>query len=110
MDRPAATTPAARRDGDSIRRLVASIALVAGALYLTWRFLDTWQGANPILFAILMVCEVFGWTMLASFTFLAWRIPPRARPPIGQHPSVGVLVCTYDEGLQVLEATLVGCQ
>jgi len=90
-------------------RLVASIALVAGAFYLTWRLLDTWQGANPVLFAVLLGCELFGWTMLASFTFLAWRIPPRARPPLSEHPTVGVFVCTYDEGLHVLEATLVGC-
>ena len=109
MDHLAATTPSAQRDGDGIRRLVASIALVVGALYLTWRLLDTWQGANPILFVVLFSCEVFGWTMLASFTFLAWRIPQRGRPPICQQPTVGVLVCTYDEGLHVLEATLVGC-
>jgi cellulose synthase (UDP-forming) len=74
-----------------------------------WRLFDTWQGTNPILFTILFCCELFGWTMLASFTFLAWRIPIRARPPIVEHPTVSVFVCTYDEGIHVLEATLVGC-
>ncbi|MGA2837849.1 MAG: glycosyltransferase family 2 protein [Acidimicrobiales bacterium] len=82
---------------------------MAGFLYLTWRLLDTWRGANPILFPVLFGCELFGWIVLASFTFLAWRIPRRFRPPINQHPTVGVFVCTYDEGLHVLEATLVGC-
>ena len=82
---------------------------MAGFLYLTWRLLDTWRGANPILFPVLFGCELFGWIVLASFTFLAWRIPRRFRPPMNQHPTVGVFVCTYDEGLHVLEATLVGC-
>jgi cellulose synthase (UDP-forming) len=108
MSQLAESTPS-RRDHEGIVRLVASIALLAGALYLTWRLFDTWQGANPVLFAVLLSCELFGWAMLASFTFLAWRIPARARPPIGEHPPVGVFVCTYDEGLHVLEATLVGC-
>jgi len=97
------------RDREPLVRLVASVALVVGALYLTWRLVDTWQGTDPVLFVVLLACELFGWTMLASFTFLAWRIPSRSRPAIGAHPSVGVLVCTYDEGLHVLEATLVGC-
>ena len=94
---------------EGVRRLVAAAALVVGGIYLAWRLLDTWQGANPVLFTVLFACELFGWTMLASFTFLAWRIPLRARPPIVEHPTVGVFVCTYDEGIQVLEATLVGC-
>ncbi len=47
--------------------------------------------------------------MLASFCFLAWRIPVSTRPPIGRPHSVDVLVCTYDEGPELLEATLLGC-
>ena len=90
-------------------RPVASLALVVGALYLGWRLVDTWHGTNPVLFVLLLACEIFGWLMLASFTFLGWRLPPRARPPIGEQPTVGVFVCTYDEGIHVLEATLVGC-
>ena len=56
-----------------------------------------------------MACEVFGFAMLASFAFLAWRVPARVGRPIGWRPSVDVFVCTYDEGLDVLGATLVGC-
>jgi cellulose synthase (UDP-forming) len=102
-----ATTDHRRRE--TLVRVAASAALVVGVVYLGWRMVDTWQGANPVLFAVLLACELFGWAMLASFAFLAWRIPPRVRPPIDARPPVDVLVCTYDEGLQVLEATLVGC-
>jgi cellulose synthase (UDP-forming) len=47
--------------------------------------------------------------VLASFVFLAWRVPAMKRPGIGWRPTVDVFVCTYDEGLDVLGATLVGC-
>ncbi len=90
-------------------RLVASVALVWGIAYLAWRVTDTWRGAQPVMFVVLLACEVFGFVLLASFVFLAWRIPLSRRPAIGWRPSVDVFVCTYDEGLDVLGATLVGC-
>ncbi len=70
---------------------------------------DTRTGTQPELFVALLACEVFGWTILAGFTFMAWRIPVTERPPIGWRPTVDVFVCTYDESPEVLEATLVGC-
>ena len=94
---------------DRLLRVVALVALVWGGVYLGWRLLDTRQGTDPGLFVVLFACELFGWTMLASFTFLAWRLPRRERPTIGWRPNVDVFVCTYNEGLNVLEATLVGC-
>jgi cellulose synthase (UDP-forming) len=90
-------------------RIVAVIALVWGAAYLGWRAVDTWDRTDPVLFLLLYAFELFGWAMLVSFCFLAWRIPAPKRPPIGGPHSVDVLVCTYDEGLDVLEATLLGC-
>ena len=90
-------------------RGLAVAALTWGAAYLSWRLVATWSGSQPVMFVVLFGCEVFGWCMLASFAFLAWRIPVSVRPPIGWHPTVDVCVCTYDEGLDVLGATLVGC-
>jgi len=92
-----------------IIRSVATISLVWGAVYLGWRAVETWDKTDPALFLLLYACELFGWAMLVSFCFLAWRIPASKRPPIGRPHSVDVLVCTYDEGLDVLEATLLGC-
>ena len=90
-------------------RAVSLLALVWGAVYLVWRLDDTRGTAQPVLFASLFACEVFGWTILAGFTFMAWRISIPVRPPIGWRPTVDVFVCTYDESLEVLGATLVGC-
>lgn len=85
------------------------IAVLWGAVYLSWRAFDTWERTDPALFLLLFTCEVFGWSMLASFCFLSWRIPTSVRPPVEEAHSVDVLVCTYDEGIDVLEATLLGC-
>jgi cellulose synthase (UDP-forming) len=90
-------------------RVCALVALAWGAVYLVWRAVDTWRGAQPEMFGVLYAGELFGWVMLLSFAFLAWRVPVSERQPIGWRPSVDVYVCTYDEGLDVLGATLVGC-
>jgi cellulose synthase (UDP-forming) len=97
------------RGNDLLERGLAVAALVWGAVYLVWRLAETGTGAQPVMFFVLYACEVFGWCMLASFSFLAWRVPVSTRPPIGWRPTVDVYVCTYDEGLDVLAATLVGC-
>jgi cellulose synthase (UDP-forming) len=94
---------------DRLARLLAMAALVWGLAYLVWRLADTWRGSQPVMFVVLYGGELFGWLVLASFTFLAWRVPVAERPGIGWRPSVDVFVCTYDEGLDVLGATLVGC-
>ena len=94
---------------ETVIRVVASLAVLWGGVYLGWRVLDTWERTQPALFLLLFACEVFGWLMLASFCFLSWRIPKSTRPQIGQPHSVDVVVCTYNEGVDVLEATLLGC-
>jgi cellulose synthase (UDP-forming) len=94
---------------DRLVRVVAALALVWGGAYLVWRVVDTWRGAQPEMFVVLLACELFGWVMLASFAFLAWRVPTSYRPDIGWRPTVDVYVCTFDENLDVLGATLVGC-
>jgi cellulose synthase (UDP-forming) len=94
---------------DRMVRALALLGLAWGAAYLIWRGVDTWRGAQPEMFAVLYACELFGWLMLLSFAFLAWRVPVSVRPVIGWRPTVDVFVCTFDEGLDVLGATLVGC-
>jgi cellulose synthase (UDP-forming) len=97
------------RGRDRLLRATIVVALAWGTGYLAWRLVDTRSGAQPVLFAVLFAAEVFGLLSLASFAFLAWRVPAVARPDIGWRPTVDVFVCTYDEGLDILGATLVGC-
>ncbi len=88
---------------------MALTAVLWGAVYLGWRVLDTWELTEPVLFLSLLACELFGFVMLAGFCFLSWRIPTSERPAIEWPHSVDVVVCTYDEGIDVLEATILGC-
>ncbi|HEV3280358.1 MAG TPA: glycosyltransferase [Acidimicrobiales bacterium] len=109
MPGSAAEVRARYRERDRLTRAIAGVALVWGVAYLVWRLLDTWSGAQPVMFVALFAGEAFGWLVLASFAFLAWRVPTARRPDIGWRPTVDVFVCTYDEGLDLLGATLVGC-
>ncbi|HEX4778694.1 MAG TPA: glycosyltransferase family 2 protein [Acidimicrobiia bacterium] len=88
----------------------ALAALVAGLAYFAWRVAWTSHGAAPETFVPLLLAEAFGWVSLACYVFDAWRVPPPVRPRLRSHPSVDVFVCTYDEPIAVLHATLAGCR
>ncbi len=109
MSGPAGKNQSRYRGRDRLLRAGAAVALAWGCAYLVWRLADTRAGAQPVLFSVLFAAEVFGLAMLGSFTFLAWRVPTVTRPPIGWRPTADVFVCTYDEGTDVLGATLLGC-
>ncbi len=109
MSAPALAARLTYHGRDRLLRALTTVALAWGAVYLVWRAWDTGRGSQPVMFWTLYASECFGLLMLVSFAFLAWRIPVARRPPIGWRPSVDVFVCTYDEGLDILGATLVGC-
>jgi cellulose synthase (UDP-forming) len=91
-------------------RLFALCALVWGVGYLIWRFGWSGQGANPALFAMLLLTEVYGLWALGTLTWYSWSRPPAVRPPATPGRKVDVYVCTYDEPLEVVAATLAGCR
>ena len=93
-----------------VLRSLAIVAFVWGIGYLIWRFGWSGQGANPIVFAMLLVTEVYGLYALAMLAWFSWSRPPAVRPPITQRHSVDVYVCTYDEPVEVVLATLAGCR
>jgi len=111
---PSAPIPSARvgvwsRHERSVQ-VVAVAALVLGAVYLVWRAVWTGTGITPVLFLPLLAAEGFGWVSIGLYTFMAWRIPPSVRPAPRRDFDVDVFVCTYDESVPVVEATLVGCR
>ena len=90
---------------------LAVVALAWGGAYLTWRIGWSGRGTPVALFAVLLAAELFGWVSLGFYAFLAWRVRESVRPPLPRVlPTVDVFVCTYDEPVGVLEATLVGCR
>jgi cellulose synthase (UDP-forming) len=92
-----------------ILRGLALLALAWSATYLTWRVGWSLHGASLALGGCLLVAEAYGVWNLATLSWLSWDVqgPPRALSQAGH--SVDVYVCTYDEPVSVLEATLSGC-
>ncbi|HWC08208.1 MAG TPA: hypothetical protein VG458_04075 [Solirubrobacterales bacterium] len=61
-------------------RALALIALVWGVGYLTWRIGWSGEGANPVLFAMLLATEVYGLYALATLAWFSWSRPAAVRP------------------------------
>jgi cellulose synthase (UDP-forming) len=78
-------------------------------VYLAWRIGWSWRGANPELWGVLLLAELYGVWNLAMLAWQTWEVKACERPPSPPGRSVDVYVCTYDEAPAVLEATLAGC-
>jgi cellulose synthase (UDP-forming) len=90
-------------------RILAAGTLCWSAAYLAWRVGWSLQRSNVVLWGCLLVAELYGLWNLATLTWLTWDVTPRRRPQSSGGRSVDVYVCTYDEHIPVLEATLAGC-
>ncbi len=91
-------------------RSLAIGALLWGVGYLVWRVGWSGQGANPILFAMLLLTELYGFWSLSTLAWFSWSRPPAQRPAATPGHGVDVYVCTYDEPTEVVAATLAGCR
>src|SRR5262249_45470363 len=91
-------------------RTLAIAAFLWGIGYLTWRIGWSGQGANPVLFPVLLVTEVYGLYSLSPLAWFSWSRPGCVRPPATPGRRVDIYVCTYDEPLEVVAATLAGCR
>lgn len=86
---------------------VAVLAVLAGIVYFTFRIVFTAQGIHPLTFYPLFIAELFGYVTFLILVFEAWRVDPTPRPtPLDV--AVDVVIPTYDEGLDIVEPTLVG--
>jgi cellulose synthase (UDP-forming) len=94
----------------SLLRALALLALIWGLGYLTWRIGWSGEGANPIVFTMLLVTEIYGLYALSVLTWFSWSRPVAVRPEATPGRKVDVYVCTYDEPVEVVMATLAGCR
>jgi cellulose synthase (UDP-forming) len=94
----------------NLLRALALAALLWGLGYLTWRVGWSGEGANPLAFGMLLATEVYGLYALAILTWFSWSRTPVERPATTPGRSVDVYVCTYDEPVEVVMATLAGCR
>jgi cellulose synthase (UDP-forming) len=91
-------------------RTLALAALLWGLGYLTWRVGWSGEGASPVAFAMLLATEVYGLYALGILTWVSWSRPQVERPAATPGRKVDVYVCTYDEPVEVVMATLAGCR
>ena len=90
-------------------RVLAVSALAWGSVYLVWRLFETGRHTDPAAFYVLWLVELFNFTSLAFLVFYGWAWSAPHRPATTADHSVDVFVATYDEPLEVVEATLAGC-
>jgi cellulose synthase (UDP-forming) len=91
-------------------RSLAIGALLWGVGYLIWRIGWSSEGASPVAFGMLLMTEIYGLWALGTLAWFSWSRPPAVRPPTTPGRSVDVYVCTYDEPIEVVSATLAGCR
>ncbi len=91
-------------------RVFAVCALLWGVGYLTWRIGWSGEGASPVVFAMLLVTEIYGLWALGTLAWYSWSRPDAVRPPTTPGRKIDVYVCTYDEPFEVVAATLAGCR
>lgn len=91
-------------------RSLAIVALLWGVGYLVWRIGWSSQGASPVAYGMLLLTEIYGLWALGTLAWFSWSRRPAARPSATPGRSVDVYVCTYDEPIEVVSATLAGCR
>jgi Glycosyltransferase like family 2/PilZ domain len=90
-------------------RALAVLALLWGVAYLTWRIGWSAEGSSPVAYAMLLTTEVYGLWALATLAWYSWARRACERPAATPGRKVDVYVCTYDEPVEVVAATLAGC-
>src|SRR3972149_4277119 len=94
------------------RPWVARTIAVGSAVYTVYYLLWRWKSPlNPDALAfsgLLLAAEAVGFLTFLLFAFMTWDVGRNARFSLGDGFSVDVFVPTYDEGLDILEATLTG--
>ncbi|GIW05689.1 MAG: UDP-glucose-beta-D-glucan glucosyltransferase [Dehalococcoidia bacterium] len=93
-------------------RVAHAVALVAGVFlvyYVWWRATQTLNPDAWLFSLLLFAAELHGIVSFYLFAFMVWDVD--CRPPFRLRPglTVDVFVPTYNESVEILEATLTGC-
>jgi cellulose synthase (UDP-forming) len=100
--------------GRAVRVRATVIALASTAalvVYFSW-LLRPGRVGNPVLFAVLLIAELFNVLQALGFWWTCLARPRRRRPPAGGaegaigEPTVDVFIPTYNEPVEVVEATV----
>src|SRR5258708_7487521 len=90
-------------------RIIAICALVYMGYYLWWRVTAPFNSEAFFFSVLFFVAEAIGVANFLLFVFMTWDLH---HPLPSKHQSglrVDVYIPTYNEDVEILEATLIGC-
>ncbi len=77
--------------------------------YISWRAFFTLNREALIFSILLLATELYGIINYFLFAFMTWNVEPVPSPAFPAGKKVAVFVPTYDEDIEILEATIAGC-
>jgi cellulose synthase (UDP-forming) len=92
------------------RQGLALLALLAGAVYLGWRWGWTLRWETIWIGGPLVVAETWALAAVSLFVFSSWRLSARRPEGLRHGLRVAILVPTYNEPEDVLRATVLGAR
>lgn len=94
-----------------LMRLIYLSSIAVLFYYLWWRLTSTFNPQALVFSWVLWLAEAFG---VFNYLLFAWMTQDVSAPYPHREPKAGlcvdVFVPTYDESLEILEATLIGCR
>jgi hypothetical protein len=86
-------------------------AIFTGVVYLTWRLVFTWEGANAVMFFLLLAAEAFGFLRLHMETSMLGEVrPPTRTPEKTMAPDGDVIVVVTDEPASEVRAAVLSAR
>jgi cellulose synthase (UDP-forming) len=86
-------------------RVVATANLIAGALYIGWRYGASINTSALALGLLLVIAESYGFLDSILFALTMWKPARRSSPPPLEEASVDVFITTYNESVDVVRLT-----
>ncbi|WP_086314171.1 cellulose synthase (UDP-forming) [Enterococcus sp. 7F3_DIV0205] len=97
------------------RKFVLTGFVIIQFVYLVWRFLYTIPSGNiveTLAGSLLYLAEFMGFVQAFTLVILFWKPYKRAEKSLDELktlPTVDILIATYNENIEILERTVVGC-
>ena len=90
--------------GQWLRTVLAALAGAAGVAYFAWR-VTVLNPEAPVLSAVFLLAELFGFLSLALTVAVCWRISERRAAAAPARATVDVFIPTYDEPVEMVRLT-----
>jgi cellulose synthase (UDP-forming) len=91
-------------------RFVAAVALIYGAYWIGWRWMNTISHEHLVASLLLLTAETWAYLGFVLFVMITWRLTNRDPGPPPQGRTVDVFITCYDEPLEVLRRTAIGAR